>query len=111
MRLGVSTLTTIVLLLCTKSLLWLSVFSLSTSPAAAPQNVGSVSPIWLVLLEERLVVLGKQEQVGSGLAGREAGGGEACVHGGTCASEDGAHYLGARVTSSFCQNGELKHRL
>lgn len=57
------------------------------------------------------MVLGKQEQVGSGLAGREAGQGEACLHGGTCAPEDGAHYLRARVSSSFCQSGELKHRL
>lgn len=51
------------------------------------------------------MVLGKQGQVGNGWPGGEAGGGEACVHGGTCAPEDGARYLRTRVNSSFCQSG------
>lgn len=55
------------------------------------------------------MVLGKQEQVGSGWPGGEAGRGEACVQGRIHAPEDGAHYLRARVNSSFCQNGELNH--
>lgn len=57
------------------------------------------------------MVLGRQEQVGNGWPGKEASRGEACVQGRTCAPEDGAHYLRARLNSSFCQNGELKQAI
>lgn len=93
-----------------KNLLWLYIFQPVYLPPIPPRML-NLSPLWLVQLEETLVVLKKQEQVGSGWPGREAGRGEACVQGGTCAPEDGAHYLRTRVNSSFCQNGELKHRL
>lgn len=63
-----------------KNFLWLYILQPVCLHPTAPPNVEALSSC-LVQLEEMLVVLGKQEQVGNGWPGREAGRGEAFVQG------------------------------